>query len=326
MARAQIVLTYCLFVTIWFLVRLVWPDEWWPFVLLNKLALYFLLAAMPVLLLALTTRRTKVIFAAIVPFLIFLYFYSLYLLPRKTPTLLEPDIRVLTYNIWNQNRDLQSVVNLIIDIGADVVAVQEVMEGAKFQLVRGLEQSYPYSHISQPVYGGTTALFSKQPLHDVVEIDFEIDRPAIVANILVHGKKLTVASAHLNPSFYAYNDRPFGEIPRAIEKYIADQNAQASMLIDKLDELEAENIVFACDCNTQATASTYEILQRYFDDSAKALGWQIGPNTGDIGKFERNIGHIDYVWFKGDLEPVAVYRSRAAGGSDHNPVFADFQL
>jgi len=120
--------TYCLFVTIWFLVRLVWPDEWWPFVLLNKLALYFLLAAMPVLLLALTTRRTKVIFAAIVPFLIFLYFYSLYLLPRKTPTLLEPDIRVLTYNIWNQNRDLQSVVNLIIDIGADVVAVQEVME------------------------------------------------------------------------------------------------------------------------------------------------------------------------------------------------------
>jgi len=316
---------YASLVTLWFLAWLFWPDQWWPMVMANKFALYLLAPTVIIWPLALMLRRWRWIGIASLPVLFFLFFFWPFFYPNLTLSTQQPSLRVMTYNILNQNHDVDAIVSNIERYSADVVMIQELIDEVKPVLVKRLSAQYPEYKVAQPIYGGTVALFSKTPLSRVREIDFGIDRPAIVAHTLIDDQQVVVVSGHLNPSFYAYNNRPWREVPGAIEQYIIDQNSQAEQLIEHLRPEQDLAIVFACDCNSQETASTNPILAEFFTDAAKAMGWvwKRAPLPGT--SHERKLGHIDYIWHRG-LQPLGMYRVEDAGGSDHQPLVADFAL
>ena len=325
--------SYLLLIGAWMLGRLVARDAWWPLVLLDKWGTWLLLAAWPVLVLAVATGRRWRIVAAAVPCLLFVQLHAPYLVPRPAPAVAssadgspadEPTLRVMTYNVWNGNADLDRIAGAILGSGADVVAVQELVESRKAGLVERLETVYPHRFVSAPNRGGTTALFSRRPLGSVRALDFGIDRPAILADVTVAGAPVTVVSAHLNPSWYAYNERPIRTMPAAIERYVVDQREQVRQLIAVLRARSSERIVLACDCNVQKGSSTRSLLGSFFRDAAAATGWQRGevPLPGTV--HERGLLSIDCLWFRGPLAPRGVYRALDAGGSDHAPLFADF--
>jgi len=190
-----------------------------------------------------------------------------------------------------------------------------------------LSKTYPHYYVSRPVYGGTTALFSKLPLTNTQELEFNIDRPAIIADVEYTSKVVTIASAHLNPSFWAYNNQPLLDIPGNFHDYIKDQNTQARMIIEAVKSRTNSTASFlACDCNSQETASTNRLLRTYFEDSFRSIGFQTGETNQPTLKFERDLSHIDYVWFQGNAEVGGVYRSIETAGSDHAAVVADFIL
>jgi|GEM_PF-1353156 len=321
--------TYSLFVSLWFAVNLFLQDSWWLPVGLDKFAEYFLAASIPLFLLALLTRKSLTIILGIIPILVASYFYLPLFIPEQQVAL-KPDsspIRIATYNIWNHNTDLKRVVKLVNDINADVIAVQEMTNVQKAEFVERMSVTYPYYYVSKPIYGGTTALFSKLVLSDIQELDFDIDRPAVLANVTHEGELITVVSAHLNPSFWAYHDQPLQEIPGNYHQYIKDQNTQALVIIDALKlRLESSASVLACDCNSQETASTNKHLRSYFKDTFRTLGYQFGTPAEQKFKFERKLSHIDYIWFSGNVHPSAIYRAKEAAGSDHAPIVADFYI
>ena len=331
---AQALLTaYCGFVALWFLCNRLFQDAFWLPVVLDKFAEYFLLPSLLIFLLSLFLGNARLSVLTLIPMGIAAYFYLPLYFPLKqnisetqagfSNTLL----RVGTYNIWNHNKNLDSVVTIINESQADVIAIQELTEEQKPEFISLMQKTYPHYHVSRPVYGGTTALFAKKPLNKIQELDFNIDRPAILADVNVGDVIVTVVSAHLNPSFWAYNNKPLLQIPGNYYQYIKDQNSQAQMIIDaSMARTESSAVILACDCNSQETASTNRLLGRFFSESLRYLGWQKGWPKEKMLRFERNLRHIDYVWFHGSTEPVSVYRGKETAGSDHAPVLADFKL
>lgn len=264
-----------------------------------------------------------------IPVAITAYFYAPLFWPITKPpqTTNAADIRIATFNIWNHNKDFQGITTIINDINADVIAIQELTEEQKPQLKTMLLPTYPHHYISQTIYGGTTALFSKHPLENIQELDFGIDRPAILADMTVNGIKMTAISAHLNPSFWAYHNKLWREIPAAYHQYIKDQNTQASMIVEAASKRSQSQAIFlACDCNSQETASTNRVLGAFFKDAFRTIGWQLGSPTEENLAYEHKLSHIDYIWFNGEVTPLGVYRAKNTAGSDHNPIVADFKF
>jgi len=322
-----LVTLYSAFVFIWFLANRLVQDSVWVFVVLDKFSEYFLLPAIIVLFASLLTKKALIVLLASIPVVISAYFYAPILYPATTPNLLEEDrrFRVATFNIWNHSSNIGKIADVIKTTQADVIALQEITEDQRFELKRGLQSDYPFHHISQEIFGGTTALFSKHPMGNIKEIDIQVDRPSIVADLTWQGIPITVVSAHLNPSFWAYWRQPWKKIPGNYLIYIQDQSAQVEAIFNEINQRkEAEAIFLACDCNSQEAASTNRRLRKRFKDAFRTVGLQIG-GTGDRNtEFERDLTHIDYVWFSGRAKPNAVYRGTVPSESDHAPVIADF--
>lgn len=320
-----LIVGYSLFVVIWFLVHIASPDQWWLFILLDKLAYWFLIASVPALVLSLLTRAPLVIGLAILPVLVFSYFYYPFLIPHDAERARPGDLRVMTFNIWNQNKDVEAVLEVIDSVQPDILAIQELMGDVQAELVPRLSGNYPYHHISNEVYGGTTAIFSRHRWENVRELDLQLDRPAIIADIDFNGKRFRFAGAHLYPSYYAYHDRALSEIPLQIRQYIQGQQQQIRLLLAALESRVDLPLVLACDCNVQRTSGSRYLLEAALTDTAVTLGWQWGYH--DAGsKFQRTLDHIDYLWYRGGLRPLGLYRTLRAGGSDHAPVYADFRI
>jgi len=321
------VLVYAFGVVVWFFFNRLYQDSWWGLVVLDKFAEYFVLPAIIFFVASLITRQSSTILLSIIPISICLFFYGSFFWPVSTPTLLpqEQRLRLATYNLWNHNNNISQVVTELDNIQADVIALQEITEVQRPLLVEGLKSKYPHYYVSKPVYGGTTALFSKLPLRNVKELDIQIDRASIVADTVWNGKNIAIASAHLNPSFWAYWQQPWRKIPANYHQYIKDQNTQVLAILDELSNREnVEASFLACDCNSQETASTNRLLAKHFREAFRSVGWQVGNTGSEYLVFEKKLTHIDYIWFRGAAKPNAVYRWKQTVGSDHHPVIADF--
>jgi len=293
-------------VVLWFLTNQFIQDSWWGFVVLDKFAEYFILPSGLIFLLSLFSAKRSTKILACFPVLICLYFYASFFTPISSPNtpVGKQHFRVATYNIWNHNTDLDQVVNVVNDTNANVIALQEITEDQRGPLI---------------------AIFSRTPLADITELDIQIDRPSILANVEWNNRIVTVVSAHLNPSFWAYWRQPWQEIPGNYHQYIKDQNAQVLAIQAELQQRgDVEATFLACDCNSQETASTNRLLQKTFKDTFRTIGWQLGSPGATNLRFERDLMHIDYVWFAGNVNPTAIYRGTQTAGSDHEPVVADF--
>jgi len=326
---SRIIKTYCVLTILWFLSNRFLQDSWWGLVVLDKFAEYFLFASVPVLLLSLFSRNKTTILSATVPVMVCAFFYLPFFLKMTVPDAAEDTsyFRMATFNIWNHNKDIEAVVALINSAQSDVIALQEITDVQQSELTERLSRTYPYYHVSKQVYGGTTALFSRHKLFNLVELDINIDRPAILADLDWHGTNISVASAHLNPSFWAYHQQPWKQIPGNYHQYIKDQNAQANMIIDAFKNRTGSQAFFlGCDCNSQETASTNRLLSTFFKDTFRSIGWQRGYPANQSLSYEHNLMHIDYVWYAGHVIPNGIYRTKDSVGSDHQQVLADFNF
>ncbi len=332
------VASYSAIVTLWFVCLLAARDAWWPLILANFAVVELIIPAAPLFLAAVLVGGRRLIVAAVVPLLIFGILYWPYLVPDfadGTPAQ-QPggsQVRIMTYNVLNNNDDVAAIAAIVVRYEVDVVAIQELTEEMQPRLISALADSHPYHEVASPTRGGTTALFSRTTLEDVDEIDFGIDRPALAASTVVDGHEVIVASAHLLPAYYALNESRGSELPGAIHDYLADQNAQASrltdVLVDRADQIGAP-VFLGCDCNTRANNRTNRILSAVLTDPTRELGWPLRRSPLPGTRHERRIAHLDYVWYRPGqdrrVHVEGIFRVSDRGGSDHHPLVADFGL
>ena len=82
----------------------------------------------------------------------------------------------------------------------------------------------------------------------------------------------------------------------------------------------------ACDCNSQEMSDSSRLLNGPMVNTAQTVGWMIGDPPLAGAQQDTDFQHIDYVFYRGQLEPIAIYPIRDMGSSDHLPVLALFNF
>jgi vancomycin resistance protein VanJ len=231
-------------------------------------------------------------------------------------------LRVMTYNVLYSNEDYDSVSNVILTHRPDLVALQEVVPEMMRALVERLQDVYPYYVAGTYKDFGETAVFSRYPIVDSQVIDVLVDRRAVVVKVAIREQEVTFVSIHL----MAYNLRwtKLKDVPATIMERTRIQHRQVEIVFDQVDD-EDGIVLVGCDCNTYETSSTYRMLDQYLDNAARAVGLLLIGNELSGAQQDISLHHIDYVWYRGDIEPIRVHKLLDSGGSDHLPVLVIFR-
>jgi len=316
---------YILFVCAWFFLWLTIGDGPWWLTVLNSVVPYLFL---PVLLfLAWLARKGEYRFTAllVLPLSIFSFLYHPYVLPKYSKSVPPyADLTVMTYNVLYSNLDYDAVANVFLTYHPDLVALQEATPGMMHALEDRLADEYPYSMHATRNDDGMTAVFSRNPFAEAYVLDLGADRLAVIVKTEVNDQSITFATVHLR-AYGLQWVRPIINIPKEVVKRTNAQNRQVEILLDELQN-ESGSVIIGCDCNSKETSSSYRMLDREYENAAYQVGWRF-PGIELAGATQdTNMQHIDFIWYRGALEPSAAYKIKDRGGSDHHPVLALFDL
>ena len=314
---------YSISIFLWYLSWLTIGDRNWWLVLLSRFAAYLFVPGLLLMVVAMLKRRRKLFFPLFLPALIFILLYYPYLLPKPAKPISESEVlKVMTYNVLYSNTDYDAMAKVILEYGPDLLALQEVPPEMMDALVERLADEYPYHFFAADHNFGTSAVFSRHPLADAYGLDLIAPRPATVVKTEINDKEVVFVAAHLRP--YNLWWTQLKDIPATIMERTREQNRQAEIILNQIGEKD-EIVIFGCDCNSYETSSTYRMIDQYLDNAAREVGLLLIGNELSGAKQDISPNHIDYVWYRGDIEPISVYKILDSGGSDHLPVLATFR-
>jgi endonuclease/exonuclease/phosphatase (EEP) superfamily protein YafD len=190
-------------------------------------------------------------------------------------------------------------------------------------LKRRLAGVYPYSIMGTEHPFGTTAIFSRYPANEAYVLDLQTDRPAVVFESEINKIKITIISAHLLAYGLQWVKLP--DVPATIIERTVDQNRQAQRILEKIQKQDGI-VILGCDCNSKETSSSYRILAKTLNNSARVAGWSLNRTIIENTKQDTNLNHIDYIFFRGTVVPLGVFAINDSGGSDHSPVLGLFGM
>lgn len=308
------VVIYCALIGAWAPVWLSLGDSHWLLALCNHIGAWLLLPTLvlPVTLLERPWRRWQI---CIVPPIAVAAGISLpYLIPRP-PDLSPARLRVMNFNILFSNPDMGTVAALVRREQPDLVMLQEVQPEQFLALQDTLSGAYPYARAAPRHPYGTTAIFSRHPVEEWRVVETGEDRRALLARVRIDGQMVTAISAHLLSYGLVWVAPP--DLPRTVMIRVRDQHEQARRLIAAAGMFPDDPLLLACDCNSPETAGTARILHAAFRSAAHEVGWWPAPGGGEA---DRWLGHIEYLFVRGELRVLSHVRLSERAGSDHQPL------
>lgn len=311
-------------IALWYLFWLFVGDANWWLVLSNRFAIYLFVPGLILFMAAILKRRVNPALPLLVPAGIFLVLHHPYLFPEPAKPVDESGtLKVMTYNLLFSNTDYDAVANVVLTHQPDLVAMQEVKPDMMKALIERLQEDYPYYLMGTHNDFGTTAVFSRHAFLETQILDLQIDRPAVMVKTKIKGQEVTFVSAHL----LAYNLwwTALRDIPATVMERTRNQNRQARIVLQEVND-EDGIVIVGCDCNSYETSSSYRILDGDLENAARRVGLTIALDGLPGVRQDTSFTHIDYVWFRGGMDPVRIYKILDQGGSDHLPVLAIFEM
>jgi endonuclease/exonuclease/phosphatase (EEP) superfamily protein YafD len=312
---------YAILLCLWFLFWLTTGDTLWWMALVNH-AGYALFVPMPVLaLIALITRNRASLIALLLVLLIagYVYFPS----PTQVPSPSQVHtLRAMSFNVLFSNSNVNTLVAVITAAQPDLIGLQEVQPDVWNVLTRQLITQYPYAYRAPDHPYGTPALLSRYPLTNPQIVDLGADRQAILARIELNSQTIMVASAHLLA--YGLEWVQWQDIPATVDVRIREQNQQAHLLLQSIEP--KATVIVLCDCNTRETGMTARILHTKLKSVARSVHWWLPTVSRPQLRIQLLPNSLDYIFYQGNLTPTDRYTWSDAGGSDHRPLIAEFNL
>ena len=317
--------------TLWAIFWFVSGDSHWWTILFNHYGAFLLFLIIPLGIATALLRQWRYFLALVVPIIFTFYQAAAYLRPTFMPGDLSladqqsTNLSVLTFNVLLSNGEYEQISSHLKTYKADLVALQEVSDNLFDYLNAELRVQYPYSLKSSEPDRSATALFSRLPVEEMYVVDLGEIRPAIVARTSVDGHKIKFISAHL---FYYHGwwRYPLTEIPARIEEITDSQHEQVHRIETEVMRHNDDIVIMGCDCNAPETSNTRQMLDQFLTNSARTTGWVLPqPDLPSLGPFYHP-QRIDYIFYRGAVEPLSVYTIYDSAGSDHRPVWATFRL
>ena len=236
---------------------------------------------------------------------------------------IDPDLRVMSYNIQHGRGmdgevNLERIAQVIIDEGADIVALQEVDVGversyrldiaAELAELTGLEYMAFGKNIDHQGGNFGNATISRYPIIEWQNTHFEKvgteQRGVLETLIDMNGWSVLLLNTHL--------------------AHRSEDNEERVLYARKtrdeiLHRYDVDAVIYAGDFNDVSGSPVHEVMTSYMTDVWKVVGeghgFTIPPNNPSR--------RIDYFFYTGRISPVASWVP-VSMASDHLPVVADF--
>lgn len=299
--------------------------------------------------LMLIMRQWQFALTLVLPVLMFITHYGGVFLPKQTPTLADSStaFTVQTYNLLGKNRTPERIPEVITEISADIIALQEVSIDFE-QRIETLEQ-YPYQAIHSQYNDGEgheanpkqretmgQAVLSRHPiLEDEYWIYDFLPIPLAHQRVVIDVEGTHIAVYNVHPTHPGMTATAF------FSPFLRRQEIE-----DLLSRIEAETlpVIMLGDFNLSDLNVEYGMITAVLKDSYRAVGDGLGltfpelreANVADsmlvVPAFVSDILYIprllrlDYVFHSEEFTPISAYVHHTSGGSDHRPLVVTLAL
>ncbi len=301
----RVTLVYAAAVAAWSLLRLTPLTDWPPFALAD-LGGWVLYLPWPVFVLVAVIRlRWDALAALLLPITAFALDYGPQFAPQSVPQ--GDAVRLVTANVYFRNPDIGDAGTKLSQIGAGVLAVQELVPEMSRQLAERLRPTLPHQILYPST--GTTGLgvFSRFPIREVSPPETSAGSCRCQVVEIGRGKeRFTMINVHVVVP---------GDDLRSFDPGRQESNVTA--LLRAVGSVTGRLIVLG-DLNIGDRHHLFRRIRERLGDAYRDAGWGLGLTWGP----KRNLVRIDYVLHDDQWETRSA-RTGTLPGSDHRYVSAD---
>lgn len=314
---------------VYLLLRLLVGSGWWWLGVLHTFALWLFLPLLLTTPLAWLLRGRKTRIISVILLMVGLIRFAPLPLGLVTSSDEPHDLRVLTFNMWVENQQIEHSVDWILAQSADVVILQEMVEDNLSQLPR-LQSAYTHNAYIE----GSVQIFSRYPFLEtsLVTIDPADEnwdgRAAVRAVVDVDGQAISIYGVHLSlprREQARFNIITSNNTLNFVLRYDETRrNKQIRNLAEHIDG-ETNPVILAGDFNTSHSSPIINAFSAIgLHDAFRTVGIDWGMTYPYIPPKYPMI-RIDYVWYSSQLRPLRMQIGEFIG-SDHLPLIVDFSL
>ena len=254
-------------------------------------------------------------------------------LPRPAAPADAETYRLMTYNVFGLNYDMQGVAAMIASEDPDIVAINEYFPEQRGPLHELLKPDYPFSRLCSGGKRANIAIYARMPFigaepgGDPCNHDFDDRTSILTLSFSPPGSPgFTVVATQLDWPIQISPLREGGDLLNRIALMSARQRGQFARIAAEIGRIE-DNVILVGDFN--ATPWSYA-LRCFARDNGLVRETRNLPTFPKLWHFDAwretpAFLPLDHVLTRGNVRVTSVHTGNAAG-SDHLPVIADFSV
>lgn len=294
--------------------------------------------------LMLITRQWRIALTLALPTILFLSYYGYLFIPRQPPIILPTTkiINLQSHNLLANNRTPHRFTEIINDVSADIVALQEV--SLNFEKRLDMIDSYPYKAIhgmSNNETLGTRetmgqAILSRYPIleDDYWSYDF-LYKPLGHQRVVIDVEGQPIVIYNIHPTHPGMTGYAF---------FATEYRRQEFEDLMKRIQAETLPVIMMGDFNLNDLNYEYQLITQHLIDTYREVGQGMGLTFPDFGEanpidsmkilpdsMPNNppiplLIRLDYVLHSEEFTGVSAYVYHSSGGSDHRPLVVQLAL
>jgi endonuclease/exonuclease/phosphatase (EEP) superfamily protein YafD len=299
---------------LWYPMRWQPGDRFFPVQLLNYMMPWLLVGLIPGLTMAGLARRRRLAVALAIPTLLISFHLAPLFLPRPHLALANTtSIKVISFNMWGRNHNIEAIAELIHQEQPDLVLLQEFNWTTYKQLKARLNELYPDQWHIQPESSLRQGIISRFPL---TPLPGSYDQGRI-QKAIIH----TPAGPIM-----VWNAHPYQPY------YWSDHYDQITNLVEAMTEIKMP-FILAGDFNTTDQSETYRLINRQLANAHWESGWGFGFSfPSSAAKIYKGypmpfpLVRIDHIFYSSHFDAKSAGTLDTFVGSDHFPIVAELSL
>ncbi len=305
---------FCLTAGIWALSQL--APFFWVTELLSHFGTEYLILFLLYGLRFATTKRWKLAATALLLACWPAYYIAPFYLPAASaaPADKGHHITLLQWNVYSKNNEMNRVINVLSESGADILVLQEIHPSWQRALDR-LKRHYPYVAGETERYRSGLAIFSRYPVRDD-HYDWFADRK----RALLHAE---IVYPGLPEPLIVYTAHPISPV---LPERWHRRNNHLQMSADIINRDTSRYILFAADINTSPFNTHYRAFDRQIAlrNAQKGLGWLNSWSPVRLANWLSSV-FIDHTYVSDAITPVT-RETLGFFGSDHQAILAKYRM
>lgn len=299
-----------------------------------------LVSVLPVLIMTLILRYWRMSLALAFPALFVFSYYAPFFVPSTVHAPDDaPQLTVLTFNILQRKNFAEDIAQVILESGADVVAVQELSLDVETTLSKLLHDTYPYQALHPQT--GRNNFFRGQGVYSRFPIvednywqfdDFPIFQPGYWKVFPTHGHQRVVLRVD-DQNLVLYNTHLWPAIDWAGGLKFDTNNlndyghSEAARRLVERTSAETLPLIWVGDFNMSDQFAEYDTITAYLTDSFRESGTGMGYTYPAQGwGFLPPLMRLDYIFHSDALVSVETHVLTDYAHSDHRPVMSTLAL